>query len=88
MSIRTASFALMAGLTLAAPLTAAAAPQPVAAQVERITAPAPAAARDAAAYADREAKDKQVADYEGGNTIVIAMSGTAFVVLLLLLILL
>jgi hypothetical protein len=87
MSIRTTSFALMAGLSLAAPMAAVAAPQPVAVQVEKQAAPAPAAQQDASGYATREAQDKQVANYEGGNTVVIAMSGTAFVVLLLLLIL-
>lgn len=88
MSVRTASLALLAGLTLAAPLTAEAAPRPVPARVDRTTAPTPAPAQDASRYADREAKDKQVADYEGGSVIVIAMSGTAFVALLLLLLLL
>jgi hypothetical protein len=71
-------------------MTAEAAPRPVPAQVERTTAPtpAPAPAQDASRYADREAKDKQVADYEGGSVVVFAMSGTAFVALILLLLLL
>ena len=85
MSIRTASFALIAGLTLAAPAAALADPKPVAAQVEK-TAPAPAQQQDAAQYADREQTNKQVADYEGGQVIVY-LSGAALVALILLLLL-
>jgi hypothetical protein len=88
MLIRTASLALLAGLTLAAPSAAFAAPvKPVAAQVES-TAPAQAPQQTSTSYAQREVQDKQVADYEGGNTVVIAMSGGALVVLLFLLLLL
>lgn len=86
MSLRTASMALMAGLAFGAPSVALANPAPVAAQVETTAAPAaPAAETDGTDYAQREAQDKQVASYQGGNTVVIAMSGGAFVVLLLLL---
>lgn len=38
-----------------------------------------------ATYAEREARDRHVASYEGGQTYVVAMSGGAFVVLLVLL---
>lgn len=88
MSIRSASFALVSCLALATPTIASANATPTVAQVERTTttAPAPAPKSDAASYAEREAQDKQVADYEGGS-VVIAMSGTAFVLLLFLLIL-
>lgn len=71
---------------LAAPATALAAPEPVAAQVEKTTAPAPAQQKDAAQYADREQADKQVQNYEGGQVIVY-MSGAALVALILLLLL-
>jgi uncharacterized membrane protein len=88
MSIRTASFALVAGLALAAPASALAAPtEPVPAQVEKTTAPAPAQQQDAASYADREQADKKVADYEGGQ-VVIYMSGAALIALIIILILL
>lgn len=87
MKIRTASLALLAGLTVAAPTAAfAAPPAPIAAHVEKTaTAPAPAPQQDASRYADREAQNQQVAEYEGGSTVVIAMSGGALVVLLFLL---
>jgi hypothetical protein len=85
MSIRTASL-LVAGLTLAAPAAAIADPTPVAAQVEKTTAPAPAQQQDATQYADREQADKKVADYEGGQVIVY-LSGAALVALILLLLL-
>jgi hypothetical protein len=78
--------ALLAGLTLAAP-TVALADAPTAI-VEKTEHRAPAPTQDTSDYAQREAQDKQVADYQGGNTVVIAMSGGAFVVLLLLLLIL
>jgi hypothetical protein len=86
MSIRTASFALLAGLTLAAPATAFATPTEIV-QVEKTTAPAPAPQQDTQSYAEREQADKKVADYEGGQ-VVIYFSGAALVALILLLILL
>jgi hypothetical protein len=78
----------MAGIMLAAPTAAIAAP--TAAIVERTDAPAPASPQqsDDASYADREARDQQVQNYEGGNTVVIGFSGGALVVLLVLLLLL
>lgn len=89
MKIRTASLALLAGLTVAAPTAAFAAPAAPIAHVEKSsTAPAKAPQQDASRYADREAQDKQVAEYEGGSTVVIAMSGGALVVLLFLLLIL
>jgi len=88
MSIRTASFALIAGLSLAAPATAFAAPtEPVAVQVEKTTAPAPAQQQDTQSYADREQADKKVADYEGGQ-VVVYLSGAALVAIILILLLL
>ena len=89
MSLRTASFALITGLAVAAAPTIAAAERAPIVQVERNDAPAPAADnKEATNYAQRETQDKKVADYRGGNTVVIAMSGGAFVVLLFLLLLL
>jgi hypothetical protein len=40
---------------------------------------------DGADYAQREAQDKAVANYEGGSTVVIGISGGALLVLLFLL---
>ena len=88
MSLRKASLALMAGLTVAAPTVALAEAPTAVVQKSENRAPAPAPTPDATDYAQREAQDKQVADYQGGNTVVIAMSGGAFVVLLLLLLIL
>ncbi len=86
--LRPASLALASVLALGAPSVAMAAPSAPIAHVEKVAAPAPAAQSDATSYADRETKDQKVADYQGGNTVVIAMSGGAFVVLLFLLLLL
>jgi hypothetical protein len=87
MSLRTAT--LMAGLMLAAPAAAYAAPAThIAATEKTSSAPEAAAQVETTNYAEREAADPQVASYEGGQTVVIAMSGGALVVLLILLLLL
>jgi hypothetical protein len=84
-------FALVAGLTIAAPTVAFAdAARPVAVDVARTTtaakAPAQAAAQDASSYAEREQDSKQAQDFQGGETVII-FSGAALVALLILLIL-
>jgi hypothetical protein len=86
---RPATLALISALALGTPAIASAAPQrPVAAQVATTpSAPAPAAASDTSGYAQREQQDKQVANYEGGSTVVIGISGGTLVVLLLILLL-
>ena len=89
MSIRFTTLALTSALALAVPATLEAAPtKPVAAQVQ--TAPEkPARDADGAArYADREAQDREVSSFEGGNTFVITMSGTTLALILILLIIL
>jgi hypothetical protein len=88
MSLRTASFALITGLAVAGAPTIAAAEKAPIVQVERTEAPAQANTTESKDYSQRESQDKKVADYKGGNTVVIAMSGGAFVVLLFLLLLL
>lgn len=85
MSLRTAT--LLAGLMLAAPVTALAAPAETV-TVEKTDAPKRAHVEETASYAEREAQNQSVANYEGGQTVVIAMSGGALVVLLVLLLLL
>jgi hypothetical protein len=85
---RIASLALITGMSLGAPARALADSAPVASQVQTVRAPAPAASQDASDYAQREAQDKQVAEYQGGSTVVVVMSGGAFIVLLFLLLLL
>ena len=85
MTLRTASFALITAL--AAPTVAMADTAPVAAHVEKTVAPTQATT-EANNYEQRDAKDKKdVQDYRGGNTVVIAMSGGAFILLLFLLLL-
>lgn len=84
MSLRTAT--LMAGLMLATPIAAFAAPATEI--VETTKAPVRAERVETTSYAEREARDQKVANYEGGQTVVIAMSGGALVVLLILLLLL
>jgi hypothetical protein len=85
----TQSLAFASALALAAaPAVATAAP--VAPVAHTLKAPVQAApvSEDAVNYAQREAQDKQVASYEGGNVVVIGISGGALLVLLLLLLIL
>jgi hypothetical protein len=72
----------------AAPAVASAAP--VAHEVQVVKAPtsAPVQSTDAHDYAAREKQDKQVANYQGGSTVVIGISGGALLVLLFLLLIL
>jgi hypothetical protein len=83
MKTRIASIAILAGL-VGAPAVALADTKPVAAQVEKTTAPAPASQSETTSYAQRDAQDKKTADFEGGNVVVV-MSGTALVALILIL---
>lgn len=78
----------MTGMALGTPAVAFADTAPVAAHVETVKAPAPAPQADSSDYAKREVQDKKVADYQGGNTVVIGISGGALVVLLVLLLIL
>jgi hypothetical protein len=55
-------------------------------QIEKDQAPKPA--EDTSGYAQREAEDKQVQNYQGGSTVVIGISGGALLVLLFLLLIL
>jgi hypothetical protein len=86
---------LSSTLALASALALAAAPAvataaPVANHVEVIKAEpkAPIQAQDSTDYAQREAQDKKVANYQGGSTVVIGISGGALLVLLFLLLIL
>lgn len=83
MSTRIASLAILAGLA-GAPAVALADTAPVAVEVQKTAAPAPASQSDVSNYAQRENQSKQAADFQGGNTVIV-MSGAAFVVLVLLL---
>jgi hypothetical protein len=58
-------------------------------EVQKTQAPAPAAQADAHNYAQREQNDaKQVANYQGGSTVVIGISGGALIVILIVLLIL
>jgi hypothetical protein len=58
-------------------------------EVQETAAPAPAAQADAHSYAQREHNDaKQVANYQGGSTVVIGISGGALLVIILVLLIL
>jgi hypothetical protein len=83
MSTRIASLAILAGLA-GAPAIALADSAPVTVEVQKSAAPAQAPKSDVSNYAQREAQDKQAADFQGGN-VVIVMSGAALVALILLL---
>jgi len=85
MLLRPTTLALAAGLALGTPSAFAAPEKPVAAQVESTAAPKTAAQSDSSSYAQREAKDQKVANYQGGNTVIITMSAGALVLLLFLL---
>ena len=87
--IRLTTLGFLTVLALAAPAVASATPEPpVAAQlVQTPTTPQKATPADASRYAKREQQNPQVAKYEGGSMIVIGISGSALLVILLILLL-
>jgi hypothetical protein len=90
MLLRPTVLAVAAALALGSP-TATAAPEPIHAVEIQNTARAPVAASsdDTAGYAAREKTDaKQVASYQGGDVVVIGISGGALIVILLILLIL
>jgi hypothetical protein len=84
------NLALASALVVGAPTAAMAAPTTaVAAETVKTQARTPASSSsDAASYAEREQHDKQAAEFQGGDMIVIGLSGGAILVLLALLIIL
>ena len=83
----TSKLALASALALGtAPAVAMADTTAPIAQVQREQAPTPA--EDTSGYAEREAQDRQVQNYQGGSTVVIGISGGALLVLLFLLLIL
>lgn len=88
MTLKSASLALAAGLALGAP-AAAADPTPTVA-AEHVAAPArPAASPEAGSrYAQREKQDNKAAEFQGGQLVVVGVSGAAVLVLIILLLLL
>lgn len=88
MLLRISSLAIASSLALAAPTAyAAAADAPVAVQTANVKAPQSSQA-DGNGYAEREKQDQKAADFQGGDAVVIGISGGAILVLLLLLLIL
>jgi hypothetical protein len=80
---------LASALALAAPAVATAAPTAPQAQISHASSKVPVQATDDAKdYARRESKDKKVADYRGGSTVIVGFSGGALLALLCLLLIL
>jgi hypothetical protein len=83
------TLALASALALAAaPAIATAAPVANHVQVVKAETKTPIQAQDSTDYAARESQDKQVANYQGGSTVVIGISGGALLILLFLLLIL
>lgn len=82
----TKTLALAAALALGTPAAALAATPDQTVEVQQ--APAAASHQDATNYAQREQQDaKHVANYQGGSTVVIGISGGALIVILIVLLL-
>ena len=87
MLLRTTSLAIATSLALAAPTAYAAPDVPVATHAVKVKAPQQNQA-DANGYAEREKQDTKTAEFQGGDMVVIGISGGAILVLLLLLLIL
>jgi hypothetical protein len=82
------NLALATSLVVGAPAAAFAAPQ-APALVEAVQIKAPQASEsDASSYAEREKQDHKAADFQGGDVVVVGVSGGAIIVLLVLLLIL
>jgi hypothetical protein len=82
------NLALATILAVGAPAAAFAAPNaPVAAETVKVKAPQ-ASSTDASGYAQREKQDQKTADFQGGDVLVVGISGGAILVLLLLVLIL
>jgi hypothetical protein len=81
------TLAIASTLALAAPAAYAAPEAPVAVETVKVKAPQQNQA-DASGYAEREKQDTKAADFQGGDMVVIGISGGAILVLLLLLLIL
>jgi len=81
------NLALVSTLALGAPAVAYAAPEaPAAVEVVKTQTPAPQA--DTHNYAQRETQNKKAADFQGGDLLIVGVSGGAIIVLLFLLLIL
>ena len=87
MLLRTTSLTIATALALGAPAAYAAPEVPAAVETVKVKAPQSNTA-DANGYAEREKQDSKTADFQGGDMVVIGISGGAILVLLLLLLIL
>lgn len=82
------NLALATTLAVGAPAAAFAGPEaPAAVETVKVKAPQ-ASSSDATNYAEREKQDQKAANFQGGDVIVVGISGGAILVLLLLLLIL
>ena len=81
------NLAIASTLAIAAPAVAVAAEAPAAVEVVKTNAAAPQSS-DSHNYAQREAQDKKAADFQGGDLLIVGVSGGAIIVLLFLLLIL
>ena len=82
------NLALATTLAVGAPAAAFAAPNaPAAVETVKVKAPQ-ASSTDASGYAQREKQDQKTADFQGGDVLVVGISGGAILVLLLLVLIL
>ncbi|HEX5057815.1 MAG TPA: hypothetical protein VFV99_00585 [Kofleriaceae bacterium] len=83
------NLALATTLAVGAPAVALAAPDaPAAVQTVSVKAAPKASTSDATSYAQREKQDQKAADFQGGDLVVVGISGGAILVLLILLLIL
>ena len=80
------NLALATTLAVGAPAVAFAADAP--AVVQTVKAAPKASTSDATSYAQREKQDQKAADFQGGDLVVVGISGGAILVLLILLLIL
>lgn len=82
------NLALATSLVVGAPAAAFAAPSaPAVVETVKVQAPTPSSA-DASSYAEREKQDHKAADFQGGDVLVVGISGGAILVLLFLVLIL
>ena len=83
------NLALATTLAVGAPAVAYAAPEaPAAVQTVSVNVAPKASTSDATSYAQREKQDQKAADFQGGDLVVVGISGGAILVLLILLLIL
>ena len=80
------NLALATTLAVGAPAVAFAADAP--AVVQTVNVAPKASTSDATSYAQREKQDQKTADFQGGDLVVVGISGGAILVLLILLLIL